>query len=235
MNFSTSANHADGAGLIGLIICSVVILFGAIAYFSYVARKRRREAVALLAQSLGLRFAPDKDRGLAKKYEKLDELRKGSNRYAFNVLRGDYEGHPVELFDYHYQITTSNGKSSSTRHYFLNVLVCRLPRRFPELRIYREGFFEKVVQFIGFEDIHFESAEFSKRYTVRSKDRKFAYDFVHARMMDFLMRGPDLNIEVEGEVLALVSRSRLDPPEIRGYLTGLMHLRKLMPEYLFTR
>lgn len=210
------------------------VVVGGIAYFSHLAWVRRREAMALLAGALGLSFFPDKDRRLASHYGKLDELRKGSNRYAFNVMRGDYDGYPIELFDYHYQITRSNGKSSSTQHYYLNVLVCRLSRHFPELRIYREGFFEKLVQFVGFEDIHFESAEFSKRYTVRSKERRFAYDFVHAGVIDYLLKVPDLNIEIEGDALALVSRSRLDPEEIRDYLAALMHLRKLMPEYLFT-
>lgn len=216
-----------------LIILLVAAVIGIAIYLSYLSQKKRREALRGLASSLGLQFFPEKDRALAKHYAKLDELRKGSNRYASNVLRGNWKGYLVELFDYHYEVRRSSGKNSSTQHYNLSVLVCRLPRPFPETRVYREGVFEKLIQMIGFEDIHFESAEFSRRYTVRSKSKKFAYDFLNPRAIDYLLDAPDLNIEIEDGVLALVTRKRLEPEEIPAYLGHLGTLRGLMPDYLF--
>ncbi|MEX2382018.1 MAG: hypothetical protein WD490_06520 [Opitutales bacterium] len=216
-----------------LIIVLIAGAMGVAIYLHYLGEKKRREALRHLAASLGLQFFPAKDRGLAKRYAKLDELRNGSNRYAYNVLSGDWKGIPVERFDYHYEVTRSTGKTRSTEHYYLSVLVCRLPLAFPETRVYREGIFEKMIQMIGFEDIHFESAEFSRRYTVRSKSKKFAYDFIHPRAIDYLLDASDLNIEIEEDALALVTKKRLEPDEIPEYLAHLGALRGLMPDYLF--
>ena len=38
----------------------------------------------------------------------LHALHQGENRYAYNALDGVYEGHPVWLFDYHYEIETTD-------------------------------------------------------------------------------------------------------------------------------
>jgi hypothetical protein len=213
------------AGGLALIITIVVV--------GYLRAKKRREALAAVAKQLGLSFTPAKDRRAVSRFQCLDELRKGSNRYLHNRMQGSYKGIPVDLFDYHYQITRNNGKNSSTRHYHFTIYTCTLPKTFPELRIYREGIFEKLIQFVGFEDIHFESAEFSKRYTVRSRNRKFAYDFVHPQVMEFLLRGPDLNIEVDGNLLALVTQGQSAPEVINTELERLCFLRREMPGYLF--
>ena len=226
--------ETGGAAILVLILLGAVTIWGLYLYFHYKAERERREAMAGVARKFGLRFFPDRDRRLARHHSKLDELRKGSNRYAYNIMRGEMDGFPLELFDYHYEVSRSTGKSSSTQHYYLSVLICRLPRSFPELRIYREGVFEKLIQMIGFEDIHLESAEFSRRYTVRSKSKKFAYDFLHPRTIDYLLRSPDLNIEIEENCLALVTAKRLEPEEFPPYLNHLLTLRKLMPDYLFT-
>ena len=39
----------------------------------------------------------------------------------------------------------------------------------------------------GYQDIKFESAEFSKTFCVRSPDKKFAYDVCNAKMMEYLL------------------------------------------------
>lgn len=212
-------------GIFVLIIVTVIV--------GYHKAKQRREALGALANQFGLTFEPGKNWRAVRHFERLDELRRGSNRYLYNRMRGTFEGVPVDLFDYHYQVTSRNGKNSSTRHYHFTIYTCTLPRAFPELRIYRENIFEKFIQFVGFEDIHFESAEFSKRYTVRSRNRKFAYDFIHPPVMKFLLDGPDMNIEVDGPLLALVTNHLSTPEAIATGLKRLCFLRRSMPDYLF--
>ncbi len=233
MQLTPETTRAESPGIVILIIVVIGIAIGVGIYLGYLHEKKRRAALAKLATSLGIAFYPAKDWALAKRYGKLDALRKGSNRYAYNILQGDWNGLRVELFDYHYQVTRSTGKSTSTQHFYLSVLVCRLPRIFPELRVYRENLVEKFVQMIGFEDIEFESAEFSRRYTVRSKDRKFAYDFLHPRTIEYLLQAPDLYLEIENGALALVTPTRLKPEQIPEHLAHLRTLRELMPNYLF--
>jgi hypothetical protein len=102
------------------------------------------------------------------------------------------------------------------------------------LVIAREGFFSKVAQAFGYDDIDFESHEFSRKFCVRSPDKKFAYDFCNARMMEYLLANDDLTIELDQDTLALTFNSRLDPARTEPNLHRLVALRSLMPDYLFS-
>ncbi|MCZ6810529.1 MAG: hypothetical protein O7D97_00875, partial [Planctomycetota bacterium] len=67
----------------------------------------------------------------------------------------------------------------------------------PDLLIRREGMFDKLAGAFGFDDIDFESAEFSKRFYVKSPDKRFAYDVIHPRMMEFLLGGDPPTVDIE--------------------------------------
>ena len=216
-----------GSGIIFVFIAIFVV----IGVLAHLAAKKRREAMAQLAARLGLRFAPRKNREMARRYRFLDKLRRGSNRYAFNILSGPYEQHDVTIFDYHYQ--TGSGKD--THHHFVSFFILHLPVSFPELVIGPEGFFSKIAQAVGYDDIDFESHEFSRKFCVRSRNKKFAYDVCHAQMIEYLLANQDLTIEMEGYALAISFNSRLAAQYIEPNLNRLVALRSLLPEYLFTR
>ncbi len=219
-----------------LILVAFVALVVVLGVFGYLGAKKRREAMMALASRLGLRFDPEKNRELARRYSFLDRLRSGSNRYAFNSLTGTYQGHEVALFDYHYETHSTNSKGhQQTHHHYFSCFLLHLPMSFPELVIAEEGFLSKIAQAVGYDDIDFESHEFSRRFCVRSRDKKFAYDVCHVRMMEYLMANDDLTIEIEGNVLAITFGSRLDIERIEPNLNRLVALRSLMPEYLFAR
>jgi hypothetical protein len=213
------------------IIVGVFALIVVIAVLGYISALKRREAMSGLASRLGLRFDPGKDRYLARRYRFLDKLRRGSNRYAYNILSGNYQGHNVTVFDYHYQV--SSGKH--THHYNFSFFILGLGQSFPELVIDKEGFFSKVAQALGYDDIDFESHEFSRQFCVRSGDKKFAYDVCNGRMIEYLLSNSDLSIEIEGDVLAISLGQRLSPEYIEPNLHRLITVRSLMPEYLFSR
>ncbi len=214
-----------------LIIVGVFTLIVVVGILAYIGARKRREAMAALAAKLGLRYYAGRDKGMARRYRFLDKLRKGSNRYAFNILTGSYQGHEVTLFDYHYQV--SSGKS--THHHFFSFFILQLSTSFPELVIDKEGFFSKVAQAIGYDDIDFESHEFSRKFCVRSRDKKFAYDVCNARMIEYLLANSDLSIEIEGNSLAISFNRRLAPEHIEPNLNRLITVRSLMPDYLFSR
>jgi hypothetical protein len=106
---------------------------------------------------------------------------------------------------------------------------------FPELTIGPEGFFSKIAQAVGYDDIDFESHEFSRKFCVRSKDKKFAYDVCNAQMIEYLLTNPDLVIEIERDSLAVSFNRRLAPENIESNLNRLIAVRSLMPDYLFSR
>ncbi len=223
----------NGIGIFMFILFAVIII-AAVIYGAIAARKRREELAALAAR-LGLTFRADNDHSLADRLGFLNALAQGSNRYAFNLLAGVYEGHEVLVFDYHYETHSSGSKGQrQTHHHHFSFFVLTLPRSFPELRITREGLLSKIAQAFGYDDVDFESAEFSRAFCVRSKDKKFAYDVCNGQMMEYLLTNRDLSIEIENRALALAFGTRLSAADIESNLRRLMEIRSRLPEYLFT-
>jgi hypothetical protein len=110
-----------------------------------------------------------------------------------------------------------------------------LPAPFRDLTIRRENFFTKVAEVFGYQDINFESAEFSKTFCVRSPDKKFAYDVCNAKMMEYLLANHDLSVEIENQALALAFNTCLSVEQIESNLQRLVEIRSRLPEYLFTQ
>jgi len=218
-----------------LIIIGFIALIVVLCVLDYISARKRREAMATLAAKLGLCFDPNNNRDIAQRYCFLDKLRAGSNRYAFNILSGNYQGHDLTVFDYHYETYSTDSKGHrQTDHYYFSFFILHLPASFPELVIGREGFFSKIAQALGYDDIDFESYEFSRKFCVRSRDKKFAYDVCNARMIEYLLSNTDLTIEIESGALAISFGSRLSPEQIEPNLNRLITVRSLMPEYLFS-
>ena len=97
----------------------------------------------------------------------------------------------------------------------------------------REGIFSKIAQAVGYDDIDFESHEFSRKYCGRSKNKNFAYDIFHPRMIDYLLDNNDLILEIDGPALAVGFNVRLRVDQIRPNYERLQQIRTLIPQYLF--
>jgi Protein of unknown function (DUF3137) len=219
-------------GIIIIVVGLVIVL----AIVSAVAARKRRDELAILAARLGLNYRASNDYSLADRFAFLDALAVGSNRYAFNILSGFYKQHEVLIFDYHYETHSTDSKGRrQTHHHHFSFFILVLTRSFPELRITREGFLSKIAQAFGYDDIDLESAEFSRAFCVRSKDKKFAYDVCNAQMMEYLLANRDLSIEIEDRALALAFGQCLSAPEIEANLGRLLEIRSRFPEYLFTK
>jgi hypothetical protein len=214
-------------GLIGIIV--------AIAVVAWRLERKRRDALAAIAARLGLDFAPDRDPGLARQYKMLQGLSEGDDRYAFNILRGHYLGRSVTVFDFHYETrsTDSRGNSQSDDHY-RHAILLHLDRKFPSLLVSPEGLFSKIAQALGYDDIDFESHEFSRRFCVRSPDKRFAYDFCNSAMIELLLDNPDTRLEMKDRVLALIFEEHMNPAIIEFELGRACDIRERMPAYLFS-
>ena len=207
-----------GVGIVATVIASIF-------------EEKRRRAMSELAGKLGLGFYRGKQSGIIRKYSFINKFHHGRNKYAKNSLYGKYQGHEVNVFDYHY--TTGSGKNK--KHHRLSFFLLEIPTVFPELTIVPEGVFSKIGQAMGYDDIDFESHEFSRKYCVRSKDKKFAYDICNAKMIDYLLSNTGLSIEIENNVLAIYFNRRLAPEYIEQNLNHLIKIRSLIPDYLFNR
>jgi len=216
------------------MVVVVVIIIGAI--FNSIAQRKRREGLLELAQRLNLDFDGGENVEIEPQFGFLKQLAQGDNRYATNVLSGNYQQNEILAFDYHYEThsTDSKGHQQTQTHWF-SFFILTLPAVFPDLTIRRENFFLKVAEVFGYQDIKLESAEFSKAFCVRSPDKKFAYDVCNAKMMEYLLANRDLSIEIENEVIALAFNTRLAVEQFEMNLKRLVEIRSRLPEYLFTQ
>ena len=216
-----------------IVAVLAIAVIGAI--YGVIRARKRLEGLFELAQRLGLNFSAAEDCGLADRYGFLKQLAQGENRYARNVLSGTWQQNQVLAFDFHYETYTQSKSGRQTHHHWFSFFILTLPGFFPDLTIRHENFLTKVAEVFGYQDIKFESAEFSKTFCVRSPDKKFAYDVCNAKMMEYLLANRDLSVEIENQVLALAFDTCLSVEQVESDLQRLVEIRSRLPEYLFTK
>lgn len=209
------------------------LLVGVLGLALALQEERRREALRDVSRRLGLRFHTRKDRSIHRVFGH-SLFRKGRSREAFNNISGSLQlaGYSVEVRMGDYQYVTGSGKSRQRhRHSFACFL---LPfAGTPDLLIRKEGLGDKLLGGLGFDDIDFESEEFSRRFWVKSGDKRFAYDVIHPRMMDFLLEGPTPQIEIVRDVcLIQEGRGRWDPETFESAVGWFEAFLSRWPEHL---
>ena len=234
----------------GLYLASVIAFNAAmyaigllvLPYFVWLHYERQNAKIAEMAsfaKKNGFRFKHGIHRSMHREHRFLHKV-SGSRQYGLNIMTGEFEGHSVTMFDYHFQRyfkCKSWEFSKYIEHNYISFFVLDLEKQFPVLKIAKEEPKSKVLarlaDAIGRGDIDFESHEFSERFDVRSDDRKFAYDFCNARMMEFLLEGPARPINVEKQKLVISTDSALSMKNIERNVDFLLNIRKRMPDYLF--
>ena len=94
-------------------ILIVLFVVGAI-IAGYYAKKQRQKLFRGIAGRLGCRYYEDDPFGLSSKHDNhFATLASGSNRYAYNVIAGQWEGRGLHIFDHHYE-TYSHDKNGRT-------------------------------------------------------------------------------------------------------------------------
>jgi len=208
-----------------ILIILVVIAFGV---FSYVANKKRREALLLWTTEKGWRLRTHGEKHKHKEYPFLKLFDHGHSRRSSNVIVGDLSGQPLVLMDYQY--VTGSGKNRSTHH--LGVVILKLSHPVIPMTIRRENVFDRVGEFLGGGDIDFESAEFSRKFYVKSTDRKWAYDVIHQRTMDYLLSAPSHNVSYGGHEIAITKSGHFNLESYEEAIAMVTTLQELIPDYV---
>ncbi|MEM6551537.1 MAG: hypothetical protein AAF750_05360 [Planctomycetota bacterium] len=197
-----------------VIIPFAIIVLVIVGIISARHNKRRLEALQLWADRRGWHLDLDKDKRFENRFPQFKILRQGSNRYAYEIFTGSYDNRHVMVFRYHYQTTSTDSKGRTrTNHHHFSAALLTLPFTMPELLIRPEGLFDKLKSFFGFDDIDFESAEFSRRFAVKCRDRRLAYDMIPPTTMEFLLDQPTRHtLEAEDDHL-LITNGRVWKPE----------------------
>lgn len=216
-----------------LQVVLVVAAIGAAIYFSHLQAKKRRRELAALATQLGWRFDPSRDGSHSDRYSSFSAFSRGRSRSAYNTLSGSVEvgKHSFAARAGDFQYTTGSGKNRRTHR--LSYLLLHTSYSTPDLNIRRENVLDRVAGAIGFEDIDFESEQFSREFFVKSSDKKFAYDVVHARTMEFLLSGKAPRVELHDGVCCIWDgESKWSPSQFKKRIWWAQKFLELWPDYL---
>jgi len=217
------------SGVFPLIIILAVVIFIVIAYHAYKKAEERRAALAALAAQHGWEFDPMKNRDIRNQFLNVDLFERGSDRYGENVFYGAYEGCGMLMFDYHYE--TRTGSDSKVRHHHYGVVALRASFLLKQLVIRPEGLWDRVTSAFGWDDIDFESAEFSRRYHVSGPDRRWAFNVITPRTMELLLSREDATIYLAHTHILFTKPGRLSPESMLDGLALCAAVLDGIPEF----
>ena len=207
-----------------LVIVVGAAVIGIAAWFS----AKRRKELAAWASGKGLAFHPGRDHGFDERYRAFGCLRRGYSRCAYNIAEGDWNGRRLTAFDYRF--VTGSGKNRQTHRF--SAIVLRSDVRLKPLRIRPENIFDRVTEFFGLDDIDFESAEFSREFHVKSSDKRWAYDVLHQRTMEFLLSMPRFSIELDGRHVIAWRNRRFNVETFESAIAVVEGVLDRLPEYV---
>lgn len=221
--------------LVILVAAAGVALVGLIAYLSWLSAKKRREALQQLAAQRGWSYTERDDRWC----HRFDgsPFGQGHNRQARNVLEGHHDGRPFVGFDYVYHTTeTSTDSEGRTQRrevsHPYSVLGLHIGGSVPSLQVTPEGFFGRMVGKLMNSDIELESEEFNRAFTVSSQERKFAFDVLHPRLMEFLLTQRDVAWRTTGTDILTIESGRHDLADIDRRLRVIDHILDTLPDFV---
>jgi hypothetical protein len=191
-----------------LVFALFVIITGAAAVFGILQQRKRREHLFAWARENGWTLEQARRNNTAYPFSLFTH---GHSRYSCNHARRSLEGlidgmdTPAEadLFEYHYAITTSDGKSSSTTHFYYSCLALRCGVLLGEVSIRDEHIGDKLVAALGRNDIDFEDPDFSKRFYVTAPQRVEAFNLINHAVMRYMVQsaGKGLAIHTIGDLM----------------------------------
>lgn len=211
-----------------------LFLMAGVAAFGYVTWRQNQERRARLlvwASARGLSAMRGRDEDWHVRYPGLAIFQKGRARRSEFLVAGTVDGREVRCLDYRY--VTGSGKNRRTHRHGVVVMETGTP--VIPLRIRPENLLDGVAGALGFDDIDFESDDFSRRWHVTSPDRRWAFDVIHPRTMEYLMDAPPVTIEFGVAAVAVIGGGALDPDHGERGLAMARDLLDLVPADVLAR
>jgi hypothetical protein len=210
-----------------LILAAILAVAGALVAWA-VAEGRRQRRLLEWAEANGWTYLGKDRTDRPRRYLGFSPFGQGSSRNASNIFRADVDGLDVEVFDYRY--TVQSGKNSHT--VVVTVATATMPLEGHDLTIRGEHLGHKLLDSLGGEDIDVEDDDFSRRFWVQCRDRRFAYDVLHPPMLDlFKSRGAAWSWQWRGRTLMLVRSGRLSEAVLAQAASTLASFKAALPRH----
>ena len=234
------------------ILFIVFVLLVVLGIFATIASNRRAEARRLALQAFAARYGfayqPqifDAGRGFMDSltgvptttdqflapFQHLSPFGQGHSHEVHNLITGTHGNMGVTIFDYSYKVTTSNGKSTTTTTYNVQVVTAALSHFLPTFTMQPENFLLKIGEKLGYREIEFESEEFNKRWFVRGQDSEQIYALFHPQAMERLLNVAPFRWEFGGNMIVVLESRYLEPPVIERTLVDIADFTALIPNY----
>jgi len=211
------------------IFVALAALAVAVGVIMWRREQQRQSALRVWAFGRGWRVRPGGEGGPLYEHPAVTLLNRGHTRRYGCLIDGDLQGQSLQMFDYRY--VTGHGKNRATHLHGVAILTVPFPVR--PLRIRPENALDKLGEFLGTDDIDFESAEFSRRFHVSADDRKWAFDVIHTRMMEYLLKAPpEWSLEFGSHEIVAFRRGYAQGADYEAAMALLQGVRALIPEYL---
>jgi len=231
---STPVDHhalaplADSGGSLGTIwVIVVFVVIALIVVLGFIAQKKRAERLMRFAQSRGLTYEARNDA-----WARMDwgyPFGAGRAQKARYVMTGHLKGRPVISFEHEY--TTGSGDDRRTVHTMVTAIQIR--RAFPRLEVGLEGVTGRFARRLGFKDIELESEAFNRKYKIECDNRKFAYDVLHPRFMEWLMSIDSSGFTIAGPYVVTHRTGRLKEQEIDANFSYITAVIEHMPGFVW--
>jgi len=83
-------------------------------------------------------------------------------------------------------------------------------------------------------DVELDDLEFSRKFHVKSRHKKFIYDILHPRTIEiFLANEGAIWFEMEKDTMMICMKGIVEPDTLEIIWNGITELRDLLPAYLF--
>jgi len=197
-----------------LWVCLGVPIVGVVTGFVVWQRleKRRRAAIAALAERWGMKFRADEKAEIGGCPADFELFRSGHSKRQFNALTGDRAGLPIAIFDY--EFTVGSGRYAAVHRQTVAAIQLRDGVNLPAFLATPEGFFQRLGQKLGMSDIDFaDQPAFSQAFVLRGEDEAPVRRLFDYRLTEALLRHPDWSVEGRGRWLLVYRKARRVKPE----------------------
>lgn len=224
-----SVNQASsGSSSFTWIYLIVFVAIGILVFWrSAVNKRKRQDRISRFAASRGLTYEQRNDAWTQMPWG--SPFGEGSSRKASNVLTGNLKGRPVVTFDYQY--TTGSGDDRTTHNYLITAT--QIPRAFPQLVVDLEGVSGRMARRLGFKDIELESDAFNKQYKIKCDSRKFAYDVLHPRFMEWMLQTNSPGFTIAGPYVVIARPGALSVSSVDGDFAYISTIIDHMPNFVW--
>ena len=206
----------DGGWLIPVAVVSGIAgILGSILWIAFHFDKKRRQQWLEVATALGFEYLtvyPGELDGIVGSSRLMTT---GRQRAWTNIFTRRVDSLGVTFCDYRY--ATGHGKN--TRVWQQTVILFWSPSiNAPQFEIKPEGWFNKLGEMLGGQDIDFvDSPEFSKKYVLTGNDEAAIRDFLRPDIRELLAGMQNLCLEVRpGSVMFWFNQRRIAPLEFNA-------------------